>query len=562
MTIDHDACWQALVEEGFTPTVVTHLESCDSCARLATGLSRAREALALQPPAAPSVLADRVLERVARARSVEAGAAQDDRVRLRRPRSTGTPPPTRSSLRRAAARSRWIWTAVAVAVALTTVIVMPGDNPAVAQVVFTSDCGRDDLAGARAGSDGSLKGRQLVVAATWSDDEEANFVDMVLERFHRQTGAKVSFASQSRDIAQTLSDRVDGNCPPDVAFLPQPGLLRDFVHRPGGSALEPLDGVVGDLVSANYDPAWRELATVDDHLYGVWFKAANKSLVWYNAPTFVDADVTPPKTWEEWKLVSATLRERTDVAPIAVAGADGWTLTDWFENVYLRTAGPEMYDRLAKGQDIRWTDPTVKSALRTMGELLGTEEWLAGGIAGALKTKYEDSVNLVFGRHARAAMVYEGDFAATEIKKAGAELGRTARSFDFPVIDPSLPDIPVAGGDVAVLLTNNEAGKEFLRFLASGEAAIPLVQAGGFLSPNKAVGNSVYRSEAMAEAALPLVNGDFRFDLSDLQPSCFGAKGTEGMRRILQDHLANPADVDHTAAQLERASKCGSTERG
>ena len=44
--------------------------------------------------------------------------------------------------------------------------------------------------------------------------------------------------------------------------------------------------------------------------------------------------------------------------PYSVAGADGWTLTDLFENIYLRTAGPEKYDQLAK-HEIKWTDPTV-----------------------------------------------------------------------------------------------------------------------------------------------------------------------------------------------------------
>ena len=53
-------------------------------------------------------------------------------------------------------------------------------------------------------------------------------------------------------------------------------------------------------------------------------------------------------------------------------GADGWTLTDWFENVYLSQAGPENYDKLPK-HEIPWTDPSVEEALNSqdfLGELM------------------------------------------------------------------------------------------------------------------------------------------------------------------------------------------------
>ena len=32
----------------------------------------------------------------------------------------------------------------------------------------------------------------------------------------------------------------------------------------------------------------------------------------------------------------------------SIGGADGWTLTDLFENIYLRTYGPAKYDALSR----------------------------------------------------------------------------------------------------------------------------------------------------------------------------------------------------------------------
>ena len=44
-----------------------------------------------------------------------------------------------------------------------------------------------------------------------------------------------------------------------------------------------------------------------------------------------------------------------------------WVLSDWFENIYVRTAGPEMYDQLAT-HEIPWTDKSVTEALTTMAD--------------------------------------------------------------------------------------------------------------------------------------------------------------------------------------------------
>ncbi len=71
--------------------------------------------------------------------------------------------------------------------------------------------------------------------------------------------------------------------PPDVAFLPQPGVLRAYARE---HLLVPLDAGVLGAVDENYDPLWRRLGSVGRRLYGVWFKAANKSLIWYNEGVF------------------------------------------------------------------------------------------------------------------------------------------------------------------------------------------------------------------------------------------------------------------------------------
>ncbi len=376
---------------------------------------------------------------------------------------------------------------------------------------------------------------------------EQENLEAVLAAFEEETGATVDYTSTGDDVGATLGPRIAAGDAPDVAFLPQPGLMRDFV---ADGSLQPVQDVAGDLVDENYDPIWRELGSVDGTLYGVWFKAANKSTFWYNVGVFDDAGVEAPQDWAGLQDVAQTISD-SGVAPISIGGADGWTLTDWFENVYIRTAGPEMYDMLA-AHELPWTDESVTTALTTLAEVFGSAELLAGGTEGALQTDFETSVAKVFAEPPDGAMVYEGDFVASVISDdIGAELGTDADFFDFPSIGGSEPTV-VGGGDVAVLLSDSEAGRELIRFLATPEAAEIWAERGGFLSPNQQVDLEVYPDDITRSLAESLVEAEtFRFDLSDLQPAAFGGTIGQGMWKLLQDFLADPSAVDAIAQQLE-----------
>jgi alpha-glucoside transport system substrate-binding protein len=374
----------------------------------------------------------------------------------------------------------------------------------------------------------------------------------VLEAFKKRSGAGViyTYVPAVRDMAPGLTERFANGCPPDVALLPQLGLLRDLARD---HKLRPLEGEAAGRVNQNYTPAGREFGVVDGVLYGVWFKAANKSMIWYRPDAFEDAEL--PKSWEGLKDAAARIHDHGLVAPFSLAGADGWTLTDWFENVYLATAGPEMYDQLAN-HTIPWTDPSVKQALTTLAEIFGKPDWLAGGTERAVQTRYETSVEDVFGPSPKAAMVYEGDFVAGKARELAKESGAggnvTPRSFDFPAIRGSKP--LVVGGDVAVSLTNNKAGTKLIQFLATPDAAEVWAREGGFLSPNKSLDPSVYPDDVTRNWARALTQDrTWRFDLSDVQPSGFGV--TEGMWQLFRDFLRNPTDVDGVAEKLEEKAR-------
>ena len=288
--------------------------------------------------------------------------------------------------------------------------------------------------------------------------------------------------------------------------------------------------------------------------YGVYFKAANKSLVWYNTKVFENAGV------ERAQDLEGPSEDRADdldsgVTPVSVGGADGWTLTDWFENVYLSQAGPEKYDQLAQHK-IKWTDPSVKAALTTLAAALGQEGPIAGGANGALQTEFPTSVTQTFtggdqpeGGHGLRGRLRRS-VTSPRPRRRSARTPRSSRSRRRRGKAPV-----VTGGDAAVILKDSQG--------RAGAADLPGLHrtrrrsgrsSGGFLSPNKNAGHCPpTRTTCSATIAKALVaaGDDFRFDMSDQAPQAFGGTHGKGEWKDLQDFLKNPKDVAGTQAKLE-----------
>lgn len=405
-------------------------------------------------------------------------------------------------------------------------------------------------AGSASGSWRELKGQKLEVAAVWSGVEQRHF-QLVLRAFTRQTGVAITYTSAGYSVPSFLQARLAAGRPPDVAFLPQPGLLRMYADE---HVLVPLSQIAGSAVDDNYNPVWRQLGSVGGTLYGVWFKAANKSLIWYNEGVFERAGVAPP-TDIDGLLALARRLEVSGIPAFAIGGRDGWTLADWFSNFYLQLAGPARYDLLAAHR-IPWTDPSVTATLRLMARVLDPRV-IAGGPRGAIMTTYPESVRQAFARQPAAAMVFEGDFVAGVISgETGAQLGVDADVFPFPAAGPRAGPVVVAGGDAAVLMRRSPAGEAFIRFLASPQAAAIWAAQGGFISPNTNLGLSVYPDPITRSIASSLLQAgsNFRFSLSDLAPAGFGGTEGHGMRAILQQFLVS-RDVSGTAVRLEEAAR-------
>lgn len=75
-----------------------------------------------------------------------------------------------------------------------------------------------------------LDGQTLEVAAVWTGAEQENFTQ-VLKEFTERTGAKVKFVPTGNNTSTFLGAKIEGGQPPDVAFLPQVGVLHQFAEK-------------------------------------------------------------------------------------------------------------------------------------------------------------------------------------------------------------------------------------------------------------------------------------------------------------------------------------------
>src|SRR4051794_35394133 len=394
----------------------------------------------------------------------------------------------------------------------------------------------------------SVKGN-ISIVGIWVAQEQKNF-QRVIDAFNKQyPNVKVKYNPAGDNTPTVLSTALSGGRPPDLASVGQPGLVKQFQ---GQGKLKPLDFARKDI-AANFSPDIVKLGTIGGKIYSIIPKGANKSTVWYNVEAFKNAGIQPPKTYDEFLQAAKTLKASGTPAYSLGAG-DGWTLTDLFENIYLRQAGPDKYDQLSDHK-IKWTDASVKDALKTMSGVFSDTSNIVGGTSGALQTDFPTSVSKVFVNPAKAAMVIEGDFVPGVVAgKTSLKPGSGYNVFDFPSVNGSQPTV-VGGGDNLIMFKDSPAAEAFVKFMASPEAGKTWVAKGGVSSPNKNVPPSAYPDPITRSTATKLAQAQtFRFDMSDLAPASFGGTPGQGEWKILADFLKNPKDVDGTASALEAAA--------
>lgn len=380
------------------------------------------------------------------------------------------------------------------------------------------------VAGCFGGSEASLVGEVVTVFGPYRETEADRFGE-VLRAFTEETGIEVRYTGTSNFVADLDFRLQDGNRPPDIALVPQPGLIRRLA---ADGEIQELPQQVQDAMAANYPDRTRALGAVDGRAYGVPIRVDVKSLVWYRPDVFAERGWTAPRSLDELEaLVDAIVAER-DLAPWCLAlragVATGWPATDWVEDLVLRRSGPDVYRAWVAGEQ-RFDSPEIASAFDEFADLVLRARHVDGGPTTAIETTTDDVFGGLLAPEPRCAMVKQADFAAAWLPE-GTEIGPDGDVSVFVLPDVSdfgfTPPL-VVGADSAVAFDTDADTVALLTYLAGPTAGETWVADGAYISPKSSIGLEAYTSEFSRDvAAAALSSNTLVLDASDAMPASVG----------------------------------------
>jgi len=356
-------------------------------------------------------------------------------------------------------------------------------------------------------------------------DAEADLLEESWKSFEDCTGITIEYEGSGEFEAQ-LPVKVDGGNAPDIAFVPQPGLLKRFADA---GKLKEASADTKAMAEANYPKEWLDYATVGGKFYGAPFGSNVKSFVWYSPKLFAEKGWKVPTTWDEMTALSDTIAAagiKPWCAGIESGDATGWPATDWIEDVMLRDAGADVYDQWVE-HTIPFNDPKVVSAVDRVGKILKDPKYVNGGfgdVKSIATTSFQEAGTPILEN--KCAMYRMASFYANQWPE-GTKVAEDGDTFAFylPAVDPAKGKPVLGGGEFTAAFADRPEVQKVQTYLASGEAANTRAKLGNWVSANNKleianVGNPI---DKLAVEILQDKSAVFRFDGSDLMPAAVGA---------------------------------------
>ncbi len=323
-----------------------------------------------------------------------------------------------------------------------------------------------------------------------------------------------------------IRTRVQGGNPPDVGLFPQPGLMCDLAKQ---KKLVPYDDATVATDKETLVPGFVEAGTcADGKVYGLPNEVSVKSIIWTDAPSFKAAGYTVPRTLDDLLALSAKIKAdgKTPWCIAAESGAaTGWPITDWIEDLVLRFAGPDNYDKWVKGE-LKFNSPEIKPAWDYFQKVAFTDGWVRGGTKSIVATNFQTGGNALFTKPPGCYMFKQATFVAN---KGGfpdqviANLDKETQPIPFPAKTVGENSVLVAG-DIAAAFNNDPNTLKLRNFIASKENGTQQAKNGAF-SPHKTADVSLLPNKTLQTIASEVLYKATaaRFDGSDAMPAKVGA---------------------------------------
>lgn len=383
----------------------------------------------------------------------------------------------------------------------------------------------------------STNSGSVTVLGQFSPEDAAKFEASVAP-FEKAQGIDVIYESAD-NFTSLLRMRISSFNAPDLALLPQPGLMADLARE---NLLVPLTDVMEtQALRASYSDDWLDLGTVDKVLYGLWYRVSVKSLVWYRPTAFEDKGYDIPQTWAELAALSDRIVADGGTPwciGLESGAASGWPGTDWVEDILLRTAGPETYSQWISHQ-LPFDSPQIVTAFNEFAKVLRKPKYVAGGAAKTATTFYGDAALGILGDRPKCYLHRQGNFIESFFPP-DAQPRVDYDVFPLPGIEDTFGTPMLVAGDAVVLLNKTPEAAALMNYLATPEPPKIWAKLGGFISPHQQVPATAYANLVTQNIVQILADADtIRFDASDMMPGAVGT-GTfwSGMLEFAQGKSA------------------------
>jgi alpha-glucoside transport system substrate-binding protein len=399
---------------------------------------------------------------------------------------------------------------------------------------------------------GKYKGTVVTMDGPFATADAVKFDNSVKE-FEDKTGIDIQYGG-GKEFEATISIRIDGGNPPDIADFPQPGLLNTQVKK--GKVIDLNKVISQEWLKQNFKQAWLDMAVMEAPdgpiMAGVWNRVNGKSLVWYPKKEFDAAGYKIPTTWDELMALTEQIANDGDTPwciGIESGAATGWPMTDWIEDLMLRTTSLENYDKWVKGE-LKFDSPEVRNAIDYVSKIWFNDKYVYGGRQAIVTSNFgSDAPQPMFDKPPKCWMHRQGSFITTFFPE-GLTPGVDYDFFYLPPIGTELGRPALVAGDIYAMFNDRPEVRAVIQWFSTAQSLKGWIEAGGAISPANDQNLDWYGSNVIDKGVAELIQNAtaVRFDGSDQMP---GAVGSGSFWKSMTSYVSGSIDLDTALQEID-----------
>jgi len=422
--------------------------------------------------------------------------------------------------------------------AATATAVAPTTAPSVSPAVPTVPTGYTELDQALTpNADGTMPmaGKKVNIQVQWTGGELTNFTASLAD-FSKASGISINIDSVPSSHETVLKSRIEGGSPPDIAQLAQPTPVLAYAAE--GKVIDLGPFMNADNKLSKEHPSTIGLVTDGTHIWGVPYKADVKSTIWYPIKAFAAAGYEVPKTWDDLIALSDKIVAAGSNPWCVSAGgpgdATGWQLTDWIEEIVLKTKGLDYYNQWID-HTIKFDDPGITTAMDDLSKIFFTPNYVVNGYQSIVNQDQKTTMDPMFNQDLAAPGCwmqkiptwYGPDFFPDQRVSGQPSkyiLGTDVGLFAFPQIDPTQNNVE-GSADTMMMLVDRPEVRAVEELMATPQGLQNWILAGSAISTNNTTPQDWYAGSYKLTVASQIANSaaGIGFDASDLMPGAVGA---------------------------------------